>query len=445
MRDLALTLFVLAMLPVILWRPHIGALMWAWMGFMNIHRLAYGFAYNFPYAAIIAATTLVALPFRKERHPFPWGPIPLVLILFVGWMSFTSLFAMGSPAAVYLEWNQVVKIHLMLLVTLWVIRSRERIDQLVWVIVVSIGFYGVKGGIWTVLTGGGQRVWGPPGGLIEGNNELALALVMLLPFMYYLLTVSSRKIVRYGLFFAMVAVGFSILGSHSRGALLAIVAAAAMLALKSRHPILLGTIGAFALVAMIAFMPENWQTRMHTIETYEEDGSAVSRLHTWETIWNMAKDRPLVGAGFETELEEIYTRYAPSPVTTTAAPHSIYFQALGEHGFVGLALFLVLLFLTWLAASRIARRCRGVPDLQWAVQLARMCQVSLLGFMVGGAFLGLLHFDLPYYVMGLVVMVDATLKERAKSSPAATPAVGPGRPRMDFPPPHPVRAQQVRR
>ena len=429
MRDLLLTLIVVGLLPAVLRRPHIGALLWAWLSFMNPHRLTYGFAFDFPFAAVVAGTTLLSLPFRKDRTPFPWGPIPAVLLVFVAWMSITSLFAMGSPSEVYSEWIRMIKIHLMLLVTVWVIRGREHIEMLVWVTVVSIGFYGVKGGVWTVVTGGGEKVWGPPGGVIEGNNELALALVLILPLMYYLVVVSKRKLVKYGLVFAMVACGFSILGSHSRGAFLAVLAVAGVLALKSNKKFLLGVLGVIGLVTMVTFMPEKWKTRMHTIETYEEDGSAQSRLVTWQTIWRMALDRPIVGAGFETELPEIYNRYAPVAIVQTPSPHSIYFQALGEHGFVGLAIFLLLLLVTWRSASRIIRRCRGDPELQWAGLLVRMAQVSLLGFMVGGAFLGLLHFDVPYYLMGLVVMVDVAVKDTLKArEPAARTEVPASRP-----------------
>src|SRR5688572_28890507 len=382
MRDIALTGFILVMLPFVFKRPYIGVLLWAWVSFMVPHRLTFGFAHNFPFAAVIAATTLFALVFPTDRKPFPWGPIPALILVFVGWMSITSLFAMGSSSEVYDEWIRVIKIHLMLLVTIWLIHGRKHIELLVWIMVVSVGYYGVKGGVWTVLRGGGERVWGPPGGVIEGNNELALALVMMLPLMCYLWSVNSRKLVKWGLVFAMIACSFSILGSHSRGAFLAILAVAALLALKSQRPILLGIAGAVGLAMMIAFMPAHWIERMHTIETYDQESSALSRLTTWQTIWNMALDRPILGAGFETELVEIYVKYSPIATTTTAAPHSIYFQALGEHGFVGLGIFLVLLIVSWRTATRIIRTCRNEPDLRWAALLVRMLQVSLLGYMV---------------------------------------------------------------
>src|SRR6185436_13770881 len=168
MRDIALSIVIFGLLPAIFWRPHIGALLWVWMSMMNPHKLSFGFAYNFPFAAIIAATTLIAMPLSKQKISFPRNPIVVLLFMFVAWMSVTSLFAMGSSEVIYNKWVFVLKIHLMLLVTLMLIRGREQIDQLVWVMVLSIGYFGVKGGVWTVLTGGGDRVFGPPTTMIEG-------------------------------------------------------------------------------------------------------------------------------------------------------------------------------------------------------------------------------------------------------------------------------------
>jgi putative inorganic carbon (hco3(-)) transporter len=425
MRDLLVTAIIFGMLPAIFWRPHIGALMWAWVGMMNPHRLTYGFAYDFSFAQSIAITTLIALPFSKHRKPFPWNPISVLMIVFVVWMSVTSLFALANPEKIFNMWSHVAKIHLMLLVTLMLIRGREHIDQLVWVMVVSFGYFGLKGGVFTVLTGGENRVWGAQGSIIEGNNECALALVMIIPLMYYLMAVSSRKWVKYALIFTMIACGFSILGSHSRGAFLAIIAAVGMLALKSGRPFLLGALGVAALATMVAFMPDKFTARMQTIETYQEEDSAMLRINTWETLWNMAKDRPVVGAGFEIALPEVWQRYSPRQggiFTRVRAAHSIYFQVLAEHGFVGLTIFLALLLVTWRRATHLARRCRGKPGFEWADQLLRMIQVSLIGYMVGGAFLSMLHFDLAYYLMALVIFVDVAIKNQS-DAPATQPIV----------------------
>jgi probable O-glycosylation ligase (exosortase A-associated) len=385
--------------------------MWVWISMMNPHRLSYGFAFDFPFALIIAIATLAALMFTGQRRPFPLTSITGLLLAFVAWMSITSLYAMQPVNVVLDAWLVVIKTQVMVLATLMLIRGRAQIDQLIWTIVISVGYYGVKGGIWTLLKGGGERVWGPVGTYIEGNNELALALVMLLPLMYYLAQTTSRRWIKYGLWAAIGACAFSVLGSQSRGALLAIGAVALLLGIKSDRPALVTTLVVLGMAGAIAFMPDSWTERMNTIETYEQDTSAMSRIQTWKTIWNMVQDHPVVGAGFELSNPVLYQLYAPDPNMRQFSAHSIYFQALGEHGFVGLAIFLVFGVVVWRRSRKVALLAAGRPGLEWVPLLMRMVQVSLLGFAVGGAFLGLLHYDLPYYLAALVVLGDLTLRE----------------------------------
>ncbi len=100
--------------------------------------------------------------------------------------------------------------------------------------------------------------------------------------------------------------------------------------------------------------------------------------------------------------------------------HSIYFQALGEHGFPGLLLYLLLGFFTWKRQRKSRKRRKWTIRIRFlGPMLMRMVQVSLVGFAAGGAFLSLVHFDLPYYIVGYVVLVDATLREREKSNSIA--------------------------
>jgi probable O-glycosylation ligase (exosortase A-associated) len=125
----------------------------------------------------------------------------------------------------------------------------------------------------------------------------------------------------------------------------------------------------------------------------------------------MVLHRPIVGAGFDLANPLMFNLYSVVPDQGVFAPHSIYFQALGEHGFVGLALFLALGITVWRRSGELAVECAGRPDLEWIVLLMRMTQVSLLAFAVGGAFLGLLHYDLPYYLAAIVVLANAAVKD----------------------------------
>ena len=78
---------------------------------------------------------------------------------------------------------------------------------------------------------------------------------------------------------------------------------------------------------------------------------------------------------------------------------------LGEHGFVGLGLFLTLGLLSLRASGQVIRRTRDREDLGWANSLARMLQASLVAYATGGLFLGLAYWDLYYHLVVLVVML----------------------------------------
>jgi probable O-glycosylation ligase (exosortase A-associated) len=194
--------------------------------------------------------------------------------------------------------------------------------------------------------------------------------------------------------------------------LLALVAMGGFLWLRSHNKLWLGLALLALAPLMFAFMPESWVERMRTIQTYEQDLSAQGRINAWWMAFNAAKDR-ITGLGFATASNELFAIYAPNPDLYLAA-HSIYFQVLGEHGFPGLFLFLMVWFTTWLCANWIRRHSRSVAELQWAFVLASMIQVSMVAYLVGGTFLSLSYFDLPYYELAAVVIVREIIRERER-------------------------------
>src|ERR1700680_1952443 len=155
-------------------------MMWVWLSVMSPHRLAFGFAYDFPFAMVVAIATLIGMPFSTVPKRFPWSSVTVTLVLLLVWMKVSTLFAL-QPELAYVEWNRVMRTMFMLIVILMVLYKREHIQWLVLVLVASLAFYGVKGGIFTVLGGAENRVWGPPNSYIEDNNALAVALIMIIP------------------------------------------------------------------------------------------------------------------------------------------------------------------------------------------------------------------------------------------------------------------------
>src|SRR5262249_4852615 len=80
---------------------------------------------------------------------------------------------------------EFLKIIVVALFTSGQVDSRARFRTLAWTIALCLGFYGVKGGLFGLLSGGASILRGP-GGMLEDNNDFALALVMNVPMLWYL-------------------------------------------------------------------------------------------------------------------------------------------------------------------------------------------------------------------------------------------------------------------
>lgn len=420
MRDLIVTILVAGSLPLILRRPWIGVLVWSWLGYMNPHRLTWGFAYDFPFAQLVAIVTLISIVIHRERFRFPVNSLIVFWLLFIVWMNVTTFFAL-VPDDAWLAWDRAMKIQLFSIITLILMQDRMRIDYLVWTIVICLGFFGVKGGLFSILTGGNYIVWGPKGSFIEGNNSLGLAMIMTMPLMWYLSTHTERKLVRYALWITMGLTALAILTTHSRGALLAITGMLVFLWLKSRHKTWLAIALLIAAPILWFSMPSDWHDRMGTIRTYQEDGSAMGRINAWWFAYHIANDNPVTGGGFDVFTPELFQRYAPDPDAFHDS-HSIYFEVLAEHGYIGLILFLAIGAIALRMAGKVAREGRATEGMTWAGDLAAMLQASLIGYAVGGAFLGLAYFDLYYHLVVMVLLLRLQLSQHAAKARATASA-----------------------
>lgn len=420
MRDLIVVLIFLYGVLMALRRPYFAALLWVWIGLMNPHRLGWGFAYSMPLAMIAAGVLFFSIAINSDKVNWKMSyPIPFLLLI-VSWMGLTTLFSF-FPEESFTRYIHLLKVLLILLPIAAAIRTREEIIGLVITITGSLAFFGIKGGIFTILTGGGAHVYGPPASPIEDNNGLAVGLIITIPLIYYLtgqievirkLPIIRRipeNLISRFLYLAMFLCLISILGSQSRGALLAMVAMGFTLWRRSNSKLPLALIAGVVGIMAISFMPDNWTNRMHSIQTYEDDTSAMGRINAWTMAINIANDK-LTGAGFVTDSPVIYQMYAPKQDLVIVA-HSIYFQILGEHGYIGLLLYIIFWISTYSLAGKIIKQTATITNLNWANSLASMAKVSLIGFSVGGAFLSLAYWDLPFYIMVILICTSRLTQE----------------------------------
>jgi probable O-glycosylation ligase (exosortase A-associated) len=198
------------------------------------------------------------------------------------------------------------------------------------------------------------------------------------------------------------------------------------LLLKSRQRVLLGLLAVALVAVSTAFVPQAWLNRMKTIETYEQDGSALQRLEVWDFAIKVARDRPIVGGGFRVSYDDnIYLRYIPDARSGHGKNfHSVYFEILGELGFVGLFLYMAVMIAAWRSGSRVISLTRDRPGLGWANDLARMVQVCLVGFATAGAFQNLAFFDLYFHLIAILfstqLIVNRALQESSMAQTSET-------------------------
>lgn len=434
MRDLAFLAILSSYMPVFFIAPHVGVLVWVWLGAMNPHQMVWGFASSLPVVMMTSALTMVAWAASNEKKSLPLNAISVLMIIFICWTSITTLVAL-SPDNAWFYWNRAIKSLIAALVVIALINSKVRIHALIWVLSVSLGWYGVKAGLYTLATGGSGMALGPPDSMIGDRNHFALAMCMTLPLLNYLRENSGYRLVRLGLLAALVLTVIAVLGTQSRGGFVALTITLFFFWLKSNHKVVTAVAGMIFLIPAVAFMPQEWVSRMETIQTAQEDSSFQGRLDAWQFAINVASARPIFSGGFGATYDRsVFTRYAGNTMTaqTTGrrAAHSIYFEVLGDHGFIGLAIFVGLIYATYHQCAVIRRRTARRPDLKWAGDLAGMMQVSLVAYAVAGGLVSMGYYETIYVMIAAIASLrhqveKAINPQRFAKRPLATAAALP--------------------
>lgn len=454
LRDLAVFLVMIGLVPVSLRRPWIGILGWYWIAYMVPHGLAWGFARTLPIAMVVGGATLVGFLFLKDRKPLPRIGATFFMLACSVHFTLTTILAHNQELA-WGKWDRVSKILLMTFVTMSLFQDRVRLRWLYLITALSLGFYGLKGGFWALRTGGGGEsiqeggalVLGPVMSFFADNNTLGLALCMALPLLLYLSREEERPWLKW---LMRITFGFSIVAiifTYSRGAFLGLSIVLGVLIWRSPWRMRFAT--AILAVVLIAapFAPARLYNRIGSIAQQESvetrDTSTAGRLQAWETAWNIAVSRPLTGAGFRALWNaDLWLTYFGRNFLKAFDAHSIYFEVLGEHGFLGLGLYLGALISTMLTLRRLRKRWRGHPEHGYLSRYAEMTQLSLYPFLVSGAFIGVAYFDLYYLLVATTGMLYAlsqtaeaaeapslAAKQIRESVIAARPNTVPARPR----------------
>lgn len=405
MRATILFITIIILLPYCFMHPWIGILTFSWLGYMNPHKYAWGYATDFQFALIVALATLAGYLFTSDKDRFHMERETVLIIIL--WIIFTlTTITAFNPSVAFPMWQKTSKVLLMVMLTLPLINTKDKLRYLVLVIALSLGFLGFKGGVFTVLTGGAYNVRGPDNTFIGGEGDFALALNMVLPILFFQARNETKKWLKLTLYTFFAFSVISVIFTGRRGGFIGLAVVILFIFLKSKRYIIVGILFAAAIFSAPYWIPERWFERMGTIETYEEDVSAMGRINAWKMAWNIALDRPLTGGGFETWLTAYRIKYMEDPnAIISGDAHSIYFEMLQEHGFIAFFIFIGLMLSVLVSMQNLKRKVKNIKSCSWISNYADMLQVSILAYMAGGVFLGRAYFDLFYHLVIIAVLV----------------------------------------
>jgi len=421
MRDL----FMLAVLPLLVYavlkRPFIAVGLWVWTALFFPNAWVYGAASGIRYNLLFTSLGVITYLAMKNKPKVRFGTVGAFVLLFFLWTTLSTMMTIGVPEVAWEYWNRFLKVILLFLFVLLIVEKKLHVDFVLWCFVLSVGFYANLEGIKFVATGGGHMIAGFAGHALGDRNELAVAFVMTLPICFYLLSEYGRtsRLLKYALCGTIALLVIAVIGTQSRGGFIALMALGGYLFMKSDRKILLG-LGIAVLALVVAQLASTeWAERINTIESANEDASFMGRVVAWKLSFILAMQNPIFGGGFKAlenfpiwqELSRSFFSYPwfytadalPDPVKARAA-HSIYFQVLGDHGFVGLAIYLAILIGAFYTARNISRQAKSL-GIAWLGNLGVALQLSIFSFALGGAALSFAYFDMIFAIIGLVLVL----------------------------------------
>lgn len=452
LRSLFMLGIYLSFLGLSLGAPFIATLGYVWVDTFRPQDVAYVIMDRFP-VAMIMGVAAIGLYFVADRRspPRPNG-ITFMQVTLAVWVTATLLWAV-DPVNAWAKWDWAFKTLVFAAFIPFVIRSRVQIEAFVQVYMLALAANLVPYGLKIMISGGGYGrnlgLAGGNSGLTEGAT-LASVACMAIPLLLYLrkharLIPSIPWMREVYLGIALLAV-LTAVGTYQRSGLVGLLVVGVTTAIYSRHKLLMSVVCVTGGLAVAYMTSDAWVSRISTIGDYKADTSAMTRILVWRWTLDYVISHPL-GGGFEMfRINTIY--HPPSAANPTGiveygrAFHSIYFEMLGEHGWIGLSLLLGLFGLSLMRLRSAAKRAQTVEGLEWCTDLARALQAALLVLGACGAFIGIafqpmLHYlfamavVLPEYVRRCVEQVNApqaaALSWRARATPSPM-HTGPGKP-----------------
>jgi len=419
MRDLLLV----SLLPLFVYfsfkRPFIGAGLWLWTSAFNINHLVYGFASSITYNRLFAITAMLSYFISKNKPKFILDKLSILILFFFFWTTLTTYMGGASENTMWTRWSEFMRIILFYCFAIAILERKRHLDFIMWLLVLSIGALAAGEGLKFLVSGGGHRIGGLRG-ITGDNNFFAVMILSMLPMGFYLVTQTKHKLIKQGLFIVMFLDILGLISTYSRSGFIGLAVLIVFAIKSSKNKFIWIVVLSIIISLGMNFLPEEWFGRMDTVDNAEEDGSFMHRVVVWKMCIVIALNNPLFGEGFKAiENLSLWQHYysdfhlvsfIPSPEPLFYEPiraaHSIYFQVLSSHGFVGLFLFLLILFSAYMKIGSIIRRAKRYKMDDWVFTLLAMLRISIIAYSLSGGTVSVAYFDFLYAIFAIIYVLD---------------------------------------
>jgi putative inorganic carbon (hco3(-)) transporter len=417
LRSLGLLFLYTSFLGLSVNAPFIATLGYLWVDTFQPQNVAYIVLNQIPVALLMALAALGTYLLLDRRSPPRLNIGTILQVALAVWVTVTLLWA-EVPDAAWSKWDWAVKTLLFAAFVPYVIRSRVQIEAFVQTYVFSLAGNIVPFGLKTLISGGG---YGSNLGLQQGNSGLSeggllsTACLMIVPLAVYLTEhgqlVPRTKLMSLAYWGVAALAIVTAVGTYERSALIGLVVLVTYMWTRSRHKIGFTLIAGLVICLVIYATSTAWTSRISTIGDFQNESSAHGRILVWEWTLGYAFTHPF-GGGFaaylinQIEIPASGTGRTAS-IESARAFHSIYFEVLGEQGYPGLIMFVTVAAVTFVKLRRLAKRARGVPELEWVAGLSNALQSGLAVFMTSGAFVGIAFQPMFWYFISVSISLGA--------------------------------------
>jgi len=431
MLDLVLVAFIGLIAALGLKRPFVWVLLYIYVDIVIPQKIGWGFINALPLSLMVFVLAFGGWLVLDGKAGSKVTIRQFLIVALLAWCGMTTITAQFQDSA-WDKWDWVWKSLVFAAFLPLTLRTKLRLEAAVLVIVLSIGAIVISGGLKTALGGGGYgtltMLVDDNAGIYEGSI-ISTAAIAVIPLVLWCAKFGTIFKPEWRVTAFAAALIFACLlipvGTSARTGLVCIGVLGLLLMRTAQHRFAYGAAAAAALVVAMPFLPASFTDRMGTIIGYQGDQSASTRLAVWQWTMDYAKDHPL-GGGFDAYRANSFTYQTRnvsgeggnvlvefSEVTEEArAYHSSYFELLGEQGYPGLAMWLLLQAMGVWQMEQIRRRFtrKGEPP-TWQAGLANALQQAQLVYLVGAAFVGIAFQPFIFLLVGLQISL-ASLARR---------------------------------